>query len=405
MNKHTQNLSQNDLFPKFFSLSAVNSKKVEAGFTAPDLSSQGCLTLLREFDQRFGFIGRLICCLEDKRVPQLIRHSYEEMLSQRIFQIAAGYEDGDDCDLLRNDSLLKICTGRTLDTPALGSRPAISGLENGRSIRELYDMGVCFVEEFTASCGDEPECIILDCDDSNFNAYGEQQGVLFNNHYDEYCYMPLFVFEGISGKMILPLPGPGRRNKSTNIFGILRRLISKMRKHWKNTRFIVRGDAHFCSKEFMDRAEEKDYVEFVFGLTGNQVLSGKTKKWVQKAQEKYKKTNEDIQFFRSFHYQAGSRKTPQRVVVKIEVNSKGTNIRYIVTGFKHASSRFLYRHSYCGRGTMELYIKELKLYLLLTELLVISFQPISFAYSCMLLLTFFCMESSRKFSKTSTCLT
>lgn len=363
MNEHTTNCSQNDLFPELFSLSAVNSKKVEVSFTAPNLSSQGGLTLLREFDRQVGFIGRLTGCLEDMRTPHLIRHSYEEMLSQRIFQIAAGYEDGDDCDLLRNDSLLKMCSGRSPDSPALGSQPTISRLENGRSIRELYNMGVCFVDEFIASYGEEPECIILDCDDSNFNAYGEQQGILFNNYYDEYCYMPLFIFEGISGKMILPLLRPGRRNKSTNIFGILRRLITRMRTYWKKTRFVVRGDAHFCSKEFMDWAEERDYVDFVFGLAGNTVLSAKTKEWVQQAQEKYKKTKEDIQFFRSFHYQAGSWKTSQRVIVKIEVNRKGINIRYIVTSFKHNSSRFLYQYSYCGRGTMELYIKELKLYL------------------------------------------
>jgi len=111
------------------------------------------------------------------------------MLSQRIFQIAAGYEDGDDCDLLRNDSLLKMCSGRTPDSSALSSQPTISRLENGRSIRELYDMGVCFVDEFISSYGEEPECIILDCDDSNFNAYGEQQGILFKQEVFKNTYL------------------------------------------------------------------------------------------------------------------------------------------------------------------------------------------------------------------------
>jgi hypothetical protein len=333
-------------------------------FTAPDLSSEGGLLLLREFEERVGFINRLNNCLEDTRTAYLVRHSYKEMLTQRVFQIACGYEDADDCDLLRDDSLLKICAGRTADASPLSSQPTISRLENKLGIRELYDMGICFVEEFIRSYGqEEPECIILDCDDSNFNAYGAQQGTWFNNYYDEYCYMPLFIFEGISGKMILPLLRGGRRNKSTNIFGILRRLIALMRRHWKKTRFIVRGDGHFCSKEFMDWATEKDYVDFVFGLTGNSVLNKRVEEWVKKAKTSFEKNKEEIRMFRQFSYKAGSWKHQQSVIVKIEVNHHGTNIRYIATSFKHTSSRFLYESLYCGRGTMELYIKEMKNYL------------------------------------------
>jgi hypothetical protein len=231
------------------------------------------------------------------------------------------------------------------------------------TIRELYQMGVCFVEQFIHSYKQEPEAIILDCDDSNFNAYGAQQGILFNNYYDEYCYMPLFIFEGISGKMILPLLRNGRRNKSTNIFGILRRLITLMRKYWKNTRFIIRGDSHFCCKEMMDWAIDLPYVDFITGLTGNSVLSAKTRDWEEMAKKQYQRHKEPICFFRTFFYKAGSWKNPQRVIVKIEVNEKGLNVRYVVTSFKHNNSRFLYQSLYCGRGQMELYIKELKTYL------------------------------------------
>lgn len=219
------------------------------------------------------------------------------------------------------------------------------------------------MEEFIASYGEEPECIILDCDDSNFNAYGNQQGTLFNNYYDEYCYMPLFIFEGISGKMILPMLRTGRRNKSTNISGIQRRVIGLMRKHWNKTRFIVRGDGHFCSKEFMDWGTGEDHVEFIFGLTGNSVLNDRVREWVAKAENGYRKNGEEVRVFRQFTYKAGSWRHPQRVVVKIEVNHHGTNVRFIATSFKHPNSRFIYESMYCDRGTMELYIKEMKCYL------------------------------------------
>ncbi len=363
MGENTTKQPENLLFPELFPLAPIEGKQVEVSFTAPDLSSEGGLLLLGEFERCTGFIGRLNDCLQDDRSPHLVRHSYNEMLVQRIFQIACGYEDADDCDLLRDDSLLKLCAGKSPDSSPLSSQPTMSRLENKATIRELYDMGVCFVEEFIASYGEEPDCIILDCDDSNFNAYGNQQGTLFNNYYDEYCYMPLFIFEGISGKMILPLLRTGRRNKSTNISGILRRLIGMMRAHWKKTRFIVRGDAHFCSKEFMDWATGKDYVEFVFGLTANSVLNGRVREWVDKATDSYRKSGEEVRIFRQFTYKAGSWKHPRRVITKIEVNHHGTNVRFIVTGLQHPNSRFLYENLYCGRGTMELYIKEMKNYL------------------------------------------
>lgn len=363
MSKNTSIPPENLLFPELFSVTPVMGKQAQVSFTAPDLSSEGGLLLLREFEQRVGFIDRLNGCLVDERTPFLIRHSYKEMLTQRVFQIASGYEDADDCDLLRDDTVLKICTGRSPESPPLSSQPTMSRLENKPTIRELYDMGVCFVEEFIASYDEEPECVILDCDDSNFNTHGNQQLAIFNNYFNEYCYMPLFIFEGISGKMILPLLRPGRRNKSTNIFGILRRLIERMRRHWKRTRFIIRGDAHFCSKELMDWSTGKEHVEFIFGLTGNQALNKRVSQWVEKARSGCRKNGEGVRVYRRFMYKAGSWKHPQRVIAKIEVNHHGTNVRFVVTSFNHPGSRFLYEELYCGRGTMELYIKEMKNYL------------------------------------------
>ncbi len=363
MNENSTKQPENLLFPELFSLDPIEGKRVEVSFTAPDLSSQGGLLLLGGLDHRIGLIDRLTGCLEDKRCPWLIDHTYDEMLTQRIFQVACGYEDADDCDLLRDDSVLKMCAGKSPDSSPLSSQPTMTRLENGRSIRELYEMGVCFVEEFIASYDEEPECIILDCDDTSFNAYGEQQGTLFNDYYGEKCYMPLLIFEGISGKMILPMLRTGRRNKSTNIHGILRRLIGMMRRHWKKTRFIVRGDAHFCSKEFMDWVVGKEHVKFVFGLTGNQVLNRRVKPWLDKALKAYRENGEEVRLFRQFTYKAGSWEHPRRVIVKIEVNHRGPNVRFIVTNLEHPNSRFIYESLYCGRGVMELYIKEMKVYL------------------------------------------
>lgn len=363
MDKNSKKNSTPPTFRELFSLSPVSGKPVELNFTAPDLSLQGGLLLMREYENNQGFIQSICSRIEDSRCSWLVQHSYQEMLTQRIFQIAAGYEDADDCDLLRKDSILKLCCNRTPDSADLSSQPTMSRLENKLTARELYNIGLEFVHQFISSYEKEPEVIILDCDDTNFDTHGAQQGCLFNDYYDEYCYMPLLIFEGISGKMILPLLRAGRRNKSTNIKGILVRLIIIMSRYWKNTRFIVRGDSHFCSPSFMDWAQTQPRVNFITGLTGNKVLSKRSGAWLETAKKQYKYHRTPIKFYKTFTYQAGSWKYAQRVIVKIEVNEKGTNVRYIVTDFKHNNSRFLYEDLYCGRGQMELYIKELKTYL------------------------------------------
>jgi len=372
--KKTGNIGESG---QFFSLMPISNTKVEVSFKAHDLSSQGGLLLMREYEQQDGFIDRIAGCIEDTRHQPYVQHSYYEMIMQRICQIAAGYEDADDSDLLRNDSILKICSGRLPNDAALSSQPTITRLENKITHKELYKIGEVFLDEFIRSYKKPPKVIILDCDDSNFNTYGNQQGTLFNDYYGEYCYMPLFIFEGISGKMILPMLRPGRRNKSINIYKILRRIINRLRKEWKHTEFIVRGDSHFCCHELMDWNEhqfiesqkfiqwvrKQRNVYFITGLTGNKALSAITKECVERAEQDFRKYGQPIRFFKSFTYKAGSWKYQQRVIVKIEINEMGTNIRYIVTNFKHNNSRFLYQELYCGRGQMELYIKELKTYL------------------------------------------
>ena len=80
---------------ELFSLTPVKNKRIEVSFTAPDLSSQGGLLLMKEHEHQHGFIDRLSNCIEDSRFQPLVQHSYYEMIRQRVCQIAAGYEDAD----------------------------------------------------------------------------------------------------------------------------------------------------------------------------------------------------------------------------------------------------------------------------------------------------------------------
>jgi hypothetical protein len=355
---------EKNLTPYLFELASVCKKPVELSFAAEKVSSDGGLLLLREVEKQSGILQAIAGCIEEDRHPGYIRHSIKSMLTQRVFQIAAGYEDADDCDTLRDDMILKICA----DVPPesgyhLSSQPTMSRFENSLSNSELYNIAIAFVDHFIKSYSEEPLVIILDCDDTNSNTYGAQQLSLFNNYYGEYCYMPLHIYEGLSGKLITTILKPGRRSKTADVFAVLSRIIVYLRQVWKNTMIIVRGDGHFCSKELMAWAKTKDNVHFLTGLTGNKLLNELAGITIDSAEKQFKVTGKPVKRYHSFDYAAGSWDEPQRVIVKVEVSEKGTNIRYVVTDIRCIRTKTLYEQGYCARGQMELYIKENKTHL------------------------------------------
>lgn len=325
-----------------------------------------------------GKIGRLI---PDSRKKEFVRHTYVEMVCQRVGQILCGYEDANDCDRLRGDTALKLSLGKKPSDSDLASQPTMTRLENGVDSRTLYKIGKLFVDEYVRSFSKPPRRVILDADDTNANTYGAQELSLFNGYYDEYCYMPLLVFDGLSGGLILPLLRPGRTNKSLNVWRIMLRLIEYLHKKWPGTVFELRGDSHFCSHEFMDWAWNKWYVGYTTGLAGNSVLYKMADKPKRRAENDYRKVVERqrqdddaarsrglqpprrertvIRRYYSILYKAGSWKQEQRVIVKIEVSAEGTNIRFVVSKNRNNTPKTVYRH-YCGRGEMELWIKDLK---------------------------------------------
>ena len=183
-NKNQQSPSENQHFHLPFSLSSVKNKKVQANYTGKDISTDGGVLLLREMDNRLGLINKLSSCITDERDQRYIDHQQIEMLKQRIFQIACGYEDGNDCDQLKTDPVFKVCAGKLPETdPDLASQPTMCRLENSVSATELYSIAKVFADQFIGSYKKEPGLIIVDCDDTNNNCHGDQQLSLFNNYY------------------------------------------------------------------------------------------------------------------------------------------------------------------------------------------------------------------------------
>jgi len=363
MCKSTKQSANNKGFsiPTLFNLSDFNRKKVEVRFNFEQVSNDGGLLLLNEVENQIGIIGRMVSCITDTRHQGYVKHSVGQMLRQRTMQIAAGYEDANDCNSLRNDGILKVCAGQE---QSMATQPTMSRFENQPGKKELYNMGKAFVDGFISSYSSQPKVIILDCDDTAALLYGQQELGLFNTYYGDTCYMPLHIYEGFSGKLIMTLLKPGRRSKSTNVFAILRRLIVYLRRHWPKTMIILRGDSHFCSGQFMDWSEGQKNVEFITGLTGNAVLNKYAKTTIESAKREYKATGDPVKRYHSFEYKAGSWERSQRVVVKVEVNSMGTNIRYIASSIRCIRTKALYENAYCARGAAELRIKDHKSYLL-----------------------------------------
>ncbi|MEI6297106.1 MAG: IS1380 family transposase [bacterium] len=346
------------------SLFPIKDKNIELSFSGDRISSDGGLLLLRELDSQLKLLSSASNCIQDERDKRYIDHSVKELLTQRVFQIAAGYEDCNDCNDLREDMIFKLCAGRLPQSGNdLASQPTMSRLENSVTKTDLFRLGKLLVDAFINSYTTVPSVIILDCDDTNNDIHGQQELALFNNYYNEYCYMPLHIYEGLSGKLITTILKPGRRNKQANVARLLRKLISHLRMQWPDTKIIVRGDSHFASQDFMDWTGTQSNVGFITGLAGNSKLHELAQVTIESAQREFKKYKNPLKRYHSFMYKAGSWESYQRVIVKVEVSTMGTNIRYIVTSLTDFRTRDLYEKGYCARGSMELRIKDHKLYL------------------------------------------
>ncbi|WP_419600211.1 transposase [Thiolapillus sp.] len=73
-------------------------------FDGGRITSDGGGLLLREVDQRIGLLDRLVACFTDHRNPESIEHSVRDLVAQRVYGLALGYEDLNDHDDLRKDS-------------------------------------------------------------------------------------------------------------------------------------------------------------------------------------------------------------------------------------------------------------------------------------------------------------
>ena len=163
------------------------------------------------------------------------------------------YEDANDCNFLRKDPAFKMASGCSPETGNdLCSQPAMSRFENSVSRTDLYRPALIFAEAFVSSYASPPSVVVLDFDDTEDKVFGSQQYSLFNGYYGDYCYLPLHVYEGLSGRLITTILKPGKRCDGKQMLSIVKRVMRFLRERWPEPLIIFRGDSHFAYPEVLD---------------------------------------------------------------------------------------------------------------------------------------------------------
>jgi len=362
-----------DSIPTQLRFPAIAGFTVRADFEGGAVSSDFGALLLHGVDRQTGLINRLAAAIQDHRHPSYVEHSLSDLLRQRIFQTACGYADGNDANSLRHDPAFKLAAGRApLDHDnALASGPTFSRLENGLSRKDIYRLARAFVEAFIASYATPPAVIVLDMDHSEDRTHGQQELAFYNHHYGSHCYLPLFLFEGLSGKLITAVLRPGKRPTGRENAAIIGRVVRCLRRAWPDTHIVLRGDGHFSNPELMALCEGDDRLDFLFGLSGNKRLTPKALPLLDKARALHAQRCDNARrcgqaepaatrLYEEVEYQADTWPKAWRVVLKAEVMDSGDNPRFVVTSLTDPTPEVLYRDLYCARGQDENFIKAVK---------------------------------------------
>jgi DDE family transposase len=362
---------------------ALGNREVVGHFDGGDITSDAGGLLLREVEQRTGIIRRFAACFQDRRDPRFTEFTVEELVAQRIYGIALGYEDLNDHDQLRSDPALAVMVGkedvkgehRRVEQDqgkALAGKSTLNRLELtgagpfstdpykkiGRNDAEIDRL---FVDHFLESHKKPPLEIILDVDATDDPIHGNQEGRFYHGYYGNYCYLPLYIF---CGEFLLCA-----RLRKSDIDGCagtvdeLKPIVNQIRQKWPKVKILLRADSGFCREDILAWCEANN-VDYVIGLAKNAVLLREIEKELEKAQKKFEKTGKATRAFKDFQYRtkdSWSRK--RRVIAKAEHLEKGSNPRFVVTSLssRQMGARYIYERTYCARGNMENRIKEQQL--------------------------------------------
>ena len=366
------------LFPDFA------TKIVTVNFAGDRVSSDGGVVLLGRVDRSYGFVRRLAACFQDHRDPELIEHEVLELLRQRIYGQALGYEDLNDHDQLRTDPVLATVCGKadplgqdreraqdrgkalagksTLNRLELTPPEATAASRYKKIVADPQAIEDFFIDEWVRSLDKGVSEVVLDLDRTNDPLYGQQEGRFFHGYYDEYCYTPLYIFAG--DWPVVSALHTAESEHLDETLRLLAKIVERVRRRHPQVRIVVRGDSGFCRDELMSWCEEHG-VKYILGLARNAVLQRILRGSLRAAKSMLDFNGSEAErVYKDFRYRAkswGPRR--RRVVGKAEWTREGANPRFVITNFtpeEHAAQA-LYEQVYCARGNMENRIKEQKL--------------------------------------------
>lgn len=369
----------------------LGSRQIVADFSGGTLSTDAGALLLRQVDANLGMTRNLAQCFNDGRDQVWVEHSVQQLLAQRIFGLALGYEDLNDHQWLRLDPLLASACNKTdplgeqrlnpadrgiaLAAPCTLNRLELSNNKSTRCHKIPHDpakIEACLLEMGARCLPKHAQEIVVDLDAMGHRLHGLQEGRHFNAYYDDYCYLPLYAFVGD-----FPLWAQLRTADHEAAHGVvpaLEKIVAAIRKRCRKARIIVRGDSGFCREQIMAWCEAQPEVYYCLGLAKNFVLIEKLGPAMVDARMRYCLSGASgTRTFAEFEYRThDSWSRPRRVIGKAEVMTEGENPRFVVTnlpakGFrgdndKESRARFtparLYEELYCARGDMENMLKQ-----------------------------------------------
>lgn len=352
-----------------FPFEAHFSRQVVARFDGAQMTTDGGALLLRAVDRKIGLLKRVAPCFTDARDPERVEHSVPELLAQRIYALALGYEDLNDHEELRRDPLLALLAGkRELEEPLAG-KSTLNRLEltpageprHQRYHKIVYSseaLDALLVEIFLEAQAKPPQQIVLDLDVTDTPLHGEQEGRFFHGYYGHYCYLPLYIFAG--EHLLCARLRPSNQDASAGSIAEVERIVRQIRRRWPKTQIVLRADSGFCREELMAWCE-KDHVDYVFGLARNARLRRKMARQLRQAKREHQRTGKAARVFTEFSYRTRkSWSLARRVVAKAEYLEKGENPRFVITSLDAQAwpALELYERLYCARGEMENRIKE-----------------------------------------------
>lgn len=339
------------LYQESIDLPAVKRSKVRIEFGGSDLTSDAGAHLLRLIDKRLGLTDQLARKLPDDRVAGRCLHPLRDLLRQRIYGLALGYEDLNDSIRMRHDPALCVAAE---SAASLASAATLCRLEQRAGRVEAMAMHEILVDQFIASYRKPPKRLILDVDATDNPVYGEQEGRHFMRHYDSYCFLPLYVY--CNKQLLVSYLRPASRSPAFHTPAVISLLVRRLRQTWPKVQIVLRADAGFCVPRLLSWCD-RHHVDYVIGISKNSRLLTASEEMRGYAEQLYTHTGKKQRLFGEFRYRAHSWPHERRVIVKAEHAAKGANPRFIVTTLGH-DARWLYTRFYCARGDMENRIKE-----------------------------------------------